>query len=150
MGLQGRGHRGPLDLGAQRIAVKHNMEMAHRLTQTKGKCEQIHGHSWWVTLTIGGTVSEAGIVWEFGELKGLFRGYLDTMFDHKLVLNESDPIVETLTSVLASTNLKLLPYDPTTENIAYYIHEWAEVSLPIEFASSVEVWETSVNYARYP
>jgi len=66
--------------------------MAHRLSLLPGKCEQIHGHSWWVELEIIGPVNGEGIIFEFGAVKRVFRSYLDFEYDHHLLLNDSDPI----------------------------------------------------------
>jgi hypothetical protein len=36
------------------LTVKHNIEVAHRLSKTPGKCENIHGHSMIVEFSITG------------------------------------------------------------------------------------------------
>lgn len=157
MGTQGRGRRGPIDLGAQQIAVKHNVEMAHRLSQTPGKCENIHGHSWNVILYVGGEVDRTGKVLEFGELKAWWRGILDREFDHRLLLWEKDPLIWNEEVSAHRPSSKLLPgltkfeFDPTTENFAYYLQDLC-VRHPLWelYAFKVEVWETAVNMASYP
>src|SRR5436309_7377 len=86
------------------IGIKHNIEVAHRLYETQGKCEQIHGHSMWVTVrfdarmgdkgmavTDGGDDFTVGQELEFGALKRSVRAYLDETFDHRLLLNAADP-----------------------------------------------------------
>lgn len=128
------------------IRVKHNMEMAHRLSQSPGKCERIHGHSWWVTLSIRDEPDPTGKVLEFGAVKKVFREFLDKFYDHHILLNEDDYIIgRTL------PGLHTMQGDPTTENIARDILIWA-----IRVFSGtgrggrkfrVEVWETATNCA---
>jgi 6-pyruvoyltetrahydropterin/6-carboxytetrahydropterin synthase len=126
------------------IAVKHNIEVAHRLFLTPGKCENIHGHSMWVTLFLDGEIDSDGLLEsiEFGTLKQEFRGYLDESFDHHLLLNAEDPWCKTELPGLS-------PFfgDPTTENIARCIFDWAnDKEMPVHH---VDVWETAVNMASY-
>jgi 6-pyruvoyl tetrahydropterin synthase/QueD family protein len=139
------------------IAVRHNMEMAHRLSLTPGKCENIHGHSWWCTLKISGKVSPEGMVLEFGGVKQHFRRYLDTTFDHHLCLYEKDPLIVGPSPTVRFNSemvpvtypgISLLDRDPTTENIAKIIHEWSKSQWGPNYHYEVELWETSVNMAR--
>lgn len=83
------------------IAVKHNIEVAHRLYETPGKCENIHGHSMWVTLYIEGAMDEHNMVrgLDFADVKKTFRGYLDEEFDHRIVLNAADPFAGPIVQV---------------------------------------------------
>jgi 6-pyruvoyl-tetrahydropterin synthase len=151
------------------IAVKHNIEVAHRLYLTQGKCEKIHGHSMKVTLNLEAVYDpKNGIAkvdmqpLEFGAVKKAFRGFLDSEFDHRLLLNSDDPFAQPLwvnqSQAAARGELHkqpstylpgLQPFDgdPTTENIARIIAQWAAN----EFTTScvVEVWETDVNNATF-
>lgn len=152
------------------IAVKHNIEVAHRLYQTIGKCENIHGHSMWVTMHIYGTLNDKGMLAgiEYGDLKHMFRQYLDERYDHHLLLNAADPFAHPIFTIdrdeegrfTPTSDQSFLPglttllKDPTTENIA------EEIALDMSskvwerwknsrqlFDMKVEVWETSVNMA---
>lgn len=128
----------------QTIKIRHNVEMAHRLSQTPGKCSNIHGHSWNVILSLTGPIDEKGIVIEFGDAKRKFRSYLDTEFDHRLLLNSIDEH-----RAMQDVGVKLMNGDPTTENFARLIWEWATGVFP-NLVVFVEVWETATNCATYP
>lgn len=136
------------------IAVRHNIEVAHRLYETKGKCEQIHGHSMWVELRIHGLVDKHGILdgLEFGDVKRKFRSYLDDEFDHRLLLNSMDPWagpVRLDRSPLVKDDhlpgLRVFEGDPTTENIAKWVAEWG--ARTFKLACDCYVQETSSNAA---
>ena len=135
----------------QTIKVRHNCEMAHRLTETPGKCEQIHGHSWWVELEIGGDIDSAGILGglEFGEVKKVFRGFLDGKFDHRLLLNVCDPVVDIRVDDDTLPGLQVMQGDPTTENFARIVGEEMRNHFGTKFQYRVVVWETSVNAATW-
>jgi 6-pyruvoyltetrahydropterin/6-carboxytetrahydropterin synthase len=137
------------------ICVTHNIEIAHRLTHLPGKCEQIHGHSMVVTLGLKGRINSKGLLsdLDFGHVKRAFRDHLDTKYDHHLLLNENDPWAGPIslpdgTYVSGSRTTQLpglvtFPGDPTTENIAKWIAQWATDA----FRKSVEVYiaETDTN-----
>lgn len=142
----------------QSITVTHNVEMSHRLFLTPGKCQRIHGHSFLASLTLAGPVDRSGMVAsiDFGTLKTHFRGYLDSNYDHRTLLNRSDPWAGKVN--LANTEgwselpgLQTIDCDPTTENFARIIGEWAKS----EFTGLginqivVQVRETAVNQADW-
>lgn len=133
-----------LTANGQTIKVRHNMEMAHRLHLRPGKCESIHGHSWWVELEIGGEVDLTGMILEFGSVKRVFRQYLDMEYDHRLLLHEGDNW-----SNYELPGLQRMPDDPTTENVARWIGLWAVEMFGPDFDYFVTVWETSVNCATW-
>jgi len=154
------------------LMVRHNIEVAHRLYELEGKCENIHGHSMWVELKLFGHVNSKGVLegLSFGEIKKQFRGFLDETFDHHLLLHEKDPWAAPLYRLLAEDwvdptdpkaaprtmyglvdyaskgrlpGLMTMPGDPTTENLAKWIADWAvdTFHLPCD----VLVHETGVN-----
>lgn len=141
------------------IRVRHNIEVAHRLWQLEGnKCQNIHGHSMWVTLELEAVKIEKGVAQglnglplEFGEVKKAFRTHLDTWYDHRLLLNAGDPWAKLLQDADQHNASAVLPGlqtcedDPTTENIAGWIAKWglAQFQCPVR----VLVEETHVNAA---
>lgn len=154
------------------VFVRHNIEVAHRLLNLPGKCEQIHGHSMNVELMIHGHVDNNGLLdgRDFGNIKKVFREYLDSTFDHHLLLNEQDPWAGLLAakSVLEKhgpqpnddfawddypdlfeplPGLVKTPGDPTTENIAKWIAEWAANTFSCKV--NVIIQETGTNGAGY-
>jgi 6-pyruvoyltetrahydropterin/6-carboxytetrahydropterin synthase len=155
------------------IAVKHNIEVAHRLFELPGKCENIHGHSMQVTMQLFGPINDKGILGgiEYGDLKHLFRSHLDETYDHRVLLNVEDPwsrplflmerdedsgqFVEASRQVFLP-GLNSVPGDPTTENIAAWIAHDMEAKLfnpdlpwgKDLYTMKVTVWETAVNMAE--
>lgn len=124
------------------LTVSHNIEIAHRLYTLPGKCQNIHGHSMWVTLKIyaehsdenGYALSSDGTLLEFGNLKKEFRRYLDAIWDHHLHLNQSDPWagLVTLDGDLMEPlpGLQTWPLDPSTENIGRWIKNQCMLFVP--------------------
>ena len=147
------------------LTVRHNIEVAHRLYEMPGKCQNIHGHSMLVELTIHGHINARGVLegLEFGAVKKEFRSFLDETFDHHLLLNENDPWARTLYQSIqnghgANTEsfsgdqahplpgLVAMPGDPTTEHLAKWIAEWGAGTFHL--MCDVTVHETAVNAAK--
>lgn len=128
------------------LRVRHNIEVAHRLSQLPGKCEAIHGHSMWITLDLAAPIDTHGLAgsMDFSVIKALFRGHLDSEYDHRLLLNQDDPIAYT-----DLPGLRRCPADPTTENIAAWIGHWATETYHRANAVRVTVDETHANAAMW-
>lgn len=129
---------------ASTIAVRHNIEVAHRLWQLPGKCERIHGHSMWVTMTLRGEINNMGLLEDrdFAAVKKLLRQHLDERYDHRLLLDAGDP--------LAGRDLpgaQTCMGQPTTENIAWWIGDWAAQAFRLP--GTVLVQDTHVNRASW-
>lgn len=141
------------------IEIRHNFETAHRLLSPGSpvKCMSIHGHSWWVTVTIEGpSLDDNDLLVEFGGFKKAWRGFLDTQIDHHLVLHVHDPMAEAVRSVYPESRLLLLPANPTTEVLARWLHTEASRVLVevlphgvVARIGRVHVQETQVNAASF-
>lgn len=140
------------------IELSHNFETAHRLCTDSSpeKCRSIHGHSWWVTVTIeGNELDEDGILVEFGAFKKAWRAWLDDSLDHHLVLSKSDPLLEVLQAFDDSMRIFVCDENPTTEVLARRILvESSQIlaALPTHVSARIQrvhVQETRVNAATY-
>lgn len=160
-----------------RLKIRHNMEMAHRLLNDTGKCQNIHGHGMQVELVLlslashqdGMAVNRYGEVLEFGAMKKAFRQYIDSTYDHRLVLNRADPFagpiyqmaeIKTQTDGLdldklhvKLTNeqvwlpgLSLVDGDPTVENLCRWIAKWAASYFRCDVVCRID--ETQTNGAE--
>lgn len=140
------------------VEIKHNFETAHRLSSPDApiKCQSIHGHSWWVTVHIAGEVVDSGgMLVEFGAFKKAWRGFLDDTLDHHLVVMTGDIVAAAILGVQPDARICELPFDPTTENLARYLHqEAARILGTLDTADGVRIQkvhlqETRVNAASW-
>jgi len=104
-----------------------------------------------VTLCLFGNELDAqGMLFgDFRQVKELFRSHLDKEYDHRLLLNADDPLITIIPNTTAFNilypGLRLVEGDPTTENIAQWIGEWAWEKFPNPHTILVNVKETKVN-----
>ena len=124
-------------------------ETAHRLTNYKGKCAHIHGHSWrWEVVVEVSRPDARGISIDFGDLKKIMVENIEEVFDHALVLHTEDPIVRRCLRLGQDVSRFLGPADsqagrvvimdqnPTSENLAH----WAQAHISHLIRTRFEGW----------
>ena len=118
----------------------------HRLQGHSGKCANLHGHNGTVKIELQNSrLNPQGMVADFADVKNTIGEWIEKTLDHRLILQESDPLV-----VLLRENgeaVLTLPVEPTAENLAKMIYEKSEdFGLPVY---AVSVWETERCAAVY-
>jgi 6-pyruvoyltetrahydropterin/6-carboxytetrahydropterin synthase len=118
----------------------------HRLLNYDGKCRHLHGHNGRAVLTLQtASLDAAGMVVDFSRLKRVVGSWIDENFDHKLLLHRDDPLLPLLRQ--QGEPIFVLDVNPTAENIARLIFEYAEQQgFPVV---EVRLWETDTCYATY-
>lgn len=135
------------------VTVRHNFETAHRLPHLPGKCQSLHGHSWWAHVTVSAPEVAAGVLVEFGPFKAALRAWIDTHLDHGSMLGPDDPLVPLLRA--EGCKVHEVPGWPTVENVAAMLAEVAAAELenlvraPHATVTGVRVTETHVNEAAW-
>ena len=105
-----------------RLTKEFKFEMAHALLGYDGPCRNIHGHSYYLYVTVTGNTLEDdqsplnGMVMDFNQLKEIVRDEITNDLDHALVLYDKTPS-DILQPLKGFNNLILLPYQPTCENM---------------------------------
>lgn len=118
----------------------------HRLLNYEGKCRYLHGHNGRAIITIEAeTLDHRGMVMDFSDIKKVVSTWIDDNLDHRMLLNRDDPFVPVLEEM--GEPLYLLDANPTAENIAKLIHDFAhEHGYPIV---ETRLWETPNCFATY-
>ncbi|HUW63432.1 MAG TPA: 6-carboxytetrahydropterin synthase QueD [Spirochaetia bacterium] len=117
------------------LKVCSRFAASHVLHGHAGACARLHGHTWHVSVKVGGeTLNQSGMLLDFHDLKGALARVLDSL-DHR--------------------HLNDLPafaggQAPTAENLARHIYREMVDRLPPEAAVlEVEVGESPDNFAFY-
>ncbi len=111
----------------------------HRLLDYEGKCRYLHGHNGVALVTIeAARLDHRGMVMDFSEIKHVLSQWIDQSLDHRMILRRDDPAVAPLQQL--GEPLYLLDVNPTAENIARLIYEFAQnQGFPVV---EVRLWET--------
>ncbi|UQZ88178.1 6-carboxytetrahydropterin synthase QueD [Deltaproteobacteria bacterium Smac51] len=126
------------------LKVTSHFAAAHNLREFYGKCEDLHGHNWFVEIKVRAKeVDNIGLVMDFGVIKRHLKNVLE-LIDHKY-LNELPEFKET-----APTRES----NPTSENIARFIFDRLapyihEDSNGRAWLHSVSAWESENASATY-
>ncbi len=129
-----------------RIIKDLSFSYAHRLLRHNGKCRHVHGHNARVEVVLAAEqLDEQGMVCDFALVKARLGSWLDQVWDHRLLLESSDPLVPLLHE--AQELFVELPAAPTAENMARWIYERGRSEgLPVV---EVRLWETPSSMASY-
>ena len=140
-----------------RITKQFNFETGHALYGYDGKCKNVHGHSYKLSVTvIGKPIKDTsnvkyGMVIDFGDLKKIVKEQIVDVFDHATVFNKNTPHIE-LANELQSRghDVILVDYQPTSENMVIDFSNKIKNLLPenIEL-HSLKLQETETSFAEW-
>lgn len=118
----------------------------HRLLNYDGKCKHLHGHNGKAVIVLeANDLDHRGMLVDFSDIKRHVAGWIDANLDHRMILNQADPVVPLLQE--QGEPLFLIDANPTAENIAKLIFDFAKSNrLPVR---EVSLWETFKSYASY-
>lgn len=140
-----------------RITKQFSFETGHALYGYDGKCRNVHGHSYRLSVTVHGTpISDTdhvkfGMVIDFSDLKKIVKEEIVDVFDHATVFNKNTPHVELAKELMARDhNVLLVDYQPTSEMMIIDFAEKIKKRLPntIEL-HSLKLQETATSYAEW-
>jgi 6-pyruvoyltetrahydropterin/6-carboxytetrahydropterin synthase len=135
-------------------APERGFSCAFRQWRADSHCRLIHGYALGVKFTFGANELDAnGWVVDFGALKPVFA-FLQETFDHRLVVAEDDPQIETLAALqnFGLAQLRVLPgvgCESFASFIKFKVDSWLrdEGFTPRVYLMSVEVFEHGANSA---
>ncbi len=140
-----------------RITKEFSFETGHALYGYDGKCKNVHGHSYKLSVTVIGvpisdrTNVKFGMVIDFSDLKKIVKEEIVDHFDHATVFNETTPHIE-LANELKSRghHVILVDYQPTSENMVVDFAQKIKNRLPksIEL-HSLKLQETETSFAQW-
>ena len=103
------------------VKRRFEFEAAHSLPAHPGKCRELHGHSYVLTVSVDGKVNDdTGLVIDFSDLKRIVIERVVSLLDHKCV-NE---VIE----------------NPTSERMAGWM--WQRLREELPGLAEVELYET--------
>ena len=140
-----------------RITKEFSFETGHALYGYDGKCKNVHGHSYKLSVTvIGIPIADRdnvkfGMVIDFSDLKKIVREEIVDHFDHATVFNQTTPHIELANELInRGHHVILVEYQPTSENMVIDFAQKIKDRLPnnIEL-HSLKLQETETSYAQW-
>ena len=108
-----------------RLCREFYFDSAHYIRHYKGKCEQLHGHTYKLEIVIEGDVKKDGMIVDFAKMKEIVETAVIEKLDHQ--------------------SLNQLFENPTAEHILQWVCEQLQDKLPL---SSIKLWEGQGKWAE--
>ncbi|WP_047417469.1 6-carboxytetrahydropterin synthase [Cellulophaga sp. Hel_I_12] len=140
-----------------RITKQFNFETGHALYGYDGKCRNVHGHSYKLSVTVIGKPIidtkhvKLGMVIDFSDLKKIVKEEIVDQFDHATVFNKNTPHIELAQELTDRGHEVILAnYQPTSENMVIDFAARIKARLPknIEL-HSLKLQETETSFAEW-
>lgn len=116
------------------VTVRQHFDAAHYLRDYHGRCENLHGHRYEVTVTVASRdLDSTGLAFDFTRLKAVLKERFLARYDH-VCLNDVAPFTE---------------INPSAENIARTIYQALHEALPQVQLAYVQAYESPDAWATY-
>ena len=140
-----------------RITKQFSFETGHALYGYDGKCKNVHGHSYKLSVTVIGTPItntsnvKLGMVIDFTDLKKIVKEEIVDQFDHATVFNKNTPHLELAIELQSRGHeVILVAYQPTSENMVIDFALRIKSRLPDGIAlHSLKLQETETSFAEW-
>jgi len=144
-------------MGNIRITKQFNFETGHALYGYDGKCRNVHGHSYKLSVTVIGTPItdtshvKLGMVIDFKDLKKIVKEEIVNKFDHATVFNKNTPHIELAKELIdRGHSVILADYQPTSENMVIDFAAKIKARLPEGIKlHSLKLQETDTSFAEW-
>jgi len=139
-----------------RITKLFSFEMGHALENHDGMCQNIHGHSYKLRVTILGEPTsncnspKEGMLMDFFDLKNIVNKHIIEKYDHALVLKSTTnpQVIEILKKQYQK--IEITDYQPTSEQLLLQFVSILQNVLPSNVQLfSLRLSETETSYAEW-
>lgn len=140
-----------------RITKQFSFETGHALYGYDGKCKNVHGHSYKLSVTVyGKPITDTdnvklGMVIDFGDLKKIVQEEIVDVFDHATVFNKNTPHMELARELQKRDHhVLLVDYQPTSEMMIIDFSEKIKKRLPSHITlHALKLQETDTSFAEW-
>ena len=133
-----------------KITKSVRFDAAHVLTNHKGLCKNLHGHTYRVDVCVRQAENDsADMVMDFKDVKRICEEIVLSRFDHAFIYDETSEGETEIAAVVKKHGMRTapLPFRSTAENIAKWI--FSELKGHICGLYSVRLYETADSCAEY-
>ncbi|MEO1217922.1 MAG: 6-carboxytetrahydropterin synthase [Bacteroidota bacterium] len=129
------------------IEKKYHFYAAHRNEYLEGKCQNLHGHTYYVHVRLAFTnTDESGVTMLFESIDDIIDPIIASL-DHSTLVHEKDiKLIEAL-DILNSKRL-VFPYPSSAENLAKYLFD--KISSFNLDVKEIRLQETTTSVVIYP
>ena len=132
------------------ITKSVKFDAAHVLTNHRGLCKNLHGHTYRVDVSVRQAEEDrSDMVMDFKDVKRICEETVLSKFDHAFIYDETSAGESEIAAVVVKNGMRAaaLPFRSTAENLARWIFGALRGSIPGLHA--VRVYETADSCAEY-
>lgn len=125
-------------------------DAAHILTNHKGLCKNLHGHTYRVDVSVAAEMEdERDMVIDFKDLKRIATEVICDRFDHAFIYNATSAGESEIGAALERNGMRTvaIPFRSTAENLARLF--FSDLKPLLSGLVAVKVWETADSAAEY-
>lgn len=111
-------------MNEMKISRKFRIDAGHRVYGHEGKCANLHGHSYeFEFFFTAPKLDNLGRIIDFGVIKERIHHFLETKWDHGMILWENDPatVLFQKGEMLEGHKVFIMSENPTAENMASFL-----------------------------
>ena len=132
------------------IRVEITFDSGHRLLDYEGKCAYPHGHTYRAEVFLNASsLDSLGLVFDFSELRGRVKTWVDDNWDHAFLANSRD--TELIAGLQPLAKGRLYQFDgenPSSEVMSRELFRKVRELCGVTPAK-VRIWESANQYAEY-
>lgn len=132
-----------------KVIKEFTFDSAHQLIGHKGKCANLHGHTYKLHVCVEGVPNthkghtDESFVIDFGDLKQVVKELIVDKLDHAFIALGNEPVLETAKETGIKT--AVLGFRTTCENMAQFVcWKLYQNNIPVSY---VQIWETPTGSA---
>jgi 6-pyruvoyltetrahydropterin/6-carboxytetrahydropterin synthase len=110
------------------LTRRFQFDAAHRILGHTGKCAYLHGHTYYLEVTVGAEQLDGlGMVMDFDDLRTLVQRAVLNQWDHTTLLAAHDPLVPAIVGVQTDAPERVVRFkeNPTAEVMTR--HAWLAI-----------------------
>ena len=132
------------------VRIEITFDSGHRLLDYEGKCAYPHGHTYRAEVFISSvSLDRLGLVFDFAELKGRIKNWVDANWDHAFLVNSEDTqLIAGLTPLAKCRLYTFQGENPSCEVMARELYKKAAELCGVAPAR-VRLWESLNQYAEF-
>lgn len=120
-------------------------DAGHRVVNHESKCRTLHGHEYVAEIYASAKeLDNLGRIIDFGVIKEIVGSWVDTNWDHNMILWKEDPNLEYILKCDGLKTPYVFPFNPTAENLAAYLLNKSNELLKDSSVkiTKIKLWET--------
>lgn len=136
-----------------KITKIFTFDSSHMLDGHNGKCQNLHGHTYTLEVTVSGGLidggAKGGMVMDFADLKAAVKRSIIEPFDHAFIYHESNERERRIAALLEGWQMKTLPLSRRTTAENMCVEMYQRLQNEGVNVCRLKLWETPTSCAEY-